>query len=74
MFSKCKANVCVPSIGASALIGLGAYSYFSGRHQLHQQRVAIANSRSMFGMKSRQAGVTGIAATLVGMGVWRLFN
>jgi len=28
----------------------------------------------MFGMKSRQMGITGIAMTLVGMGLWRLVN
>ena len=62
------------SLGASAFIGLGAYSYFSGKHQLRQQRDSILKSRSLFGMKARQAGITGIASVLVGLGVWRLIN
>ncbi len=61
-------------IGASAFMGLGFYSYFSGRHQLQQQQNAILKSGSRFGMKTRQAGITTIAAALVGMGFWRLVN
>ena len=60
--------------GASAFIGLGAYSYFSGKHQLRQQQTAILKSKSRFGIRSRQAGISTIAATLAGMGVWRLLN
>jgi hypothetical protein len=67
---------CLPCrvIGASAFIGLGVYSYYSGHAQLLAQQKAIAKSASMFGLKSRQTGITGIAATLVGMGLWRLVN
>jgi hypothetical protein len=61
-------------LGASALIGLGVYSYFSGRHQLRQQEAAIVRSGSVFGMGARRAGISGIAAVLVGMGLWRLVN
>ncbi|KAI9758911.1 MAG: hypothetical protein M4579_002722 [Chaenotheca gracillima] len=61
-------------IGGSSLVGLGAYSYFSGRHQLRQQQAAILKSGSRFGMKSRQAGITSIAISLVGMGLWRFLN
>lgn len=60
--------------GAGAFIGLGTYSYISGQSQLKAQRTKILKSGSMFGMKSRQAGITGIAAMLVGVGVWRLVN
>ncbi|KAA6414603.1 MAG: exosome complex protein [Lasallia pustulata] len=60
--------------GATALIALGAYSYFSGSHQLQKQQAAILKSKSRFGMKSRQAGIVGIAAAFVGMGFWRLVN
>jgi hypothetical protein len=61
-------------LGATAFIGLGAYSYFSGHSQLKAQSAKIAQSKSLFGMKSRQAGITGIALTLAGMGFWRLVN
>lgn len=60
--------------GASAFIGLGTYSYFSGKHQLRLQQTAILKSKSRFGIQSRQAGITTIAAALVGMGFWRLLN
>jgi len=60
--------------GASAFIGLGAYSYFSGKHQLRLQQTAILKSKSRFGLQSRQAGITTIAAAFVGMGIWRLLN
>ncbi|KAM3074664.1 hypothetical protein ACMFMG_008092 [Clarireedia jacksonii] len=67
---------CLPCriTGATAFIGLGAYSYFSGQSQLKAQEAKILQSKSIFGMKSRQAGITGIAMTLVGMGLWRLRN
>lgn len=61
-------------LGATAFIGLGAYSYFSGTQQLQKQQTAILKSKSRFGMKSRQAGIVGIAAAFVGMGFWRLVN
>lgn len=62
------------SSGSFAFIGLGVYSYFSGQSQLKAQEAKILKSKSMFGMKSRQTGITGIALTLVGMGLWRLKN
>jgi hypothetical protein len=61
-------------LGAAAFLGLGAYSYFSGHSQLKAQQAKILASKSMFGLKSRQAGVTGIALTLAGMGFWRFVN
>ncbi|OAF54530.1 hypothetical protein VC83_09252 [Pseudogymnoascus destructans] len=67
---------CTPCrvTGAAAFAGLGIYSYYSGHAQLLAQQKAIAKSGSMFGLKSRQTGITGIAITLVGMGLWRLVN
>ncbi|KAI9838803.1 MAG: hypothetical protein M1838_004486 [Thelocarpon superellum] len=67
---------CLPcrAIGSAAFVGLGAYSYFSGRHQLRQQEATILKSGSMFGLRARRAGITGIATVLVGMGLWRLVN
>ncbi|MCJ1303304.1 hypothetical protein MMC08_006112 [Hypocenomyce scalaris] len=63
-----------PDNWATAFIGLGAYSYFSGTYQLQKQQAAILKSKSMFGMRSRQAGIVGIAVAFVGMGFWRLVN
>ncbi len=61
-------------LGASAFIGLGGYSYFSGKYQLQQQEARILRSGSRFGMRSRHAGITSIALAFVGMGLWRLVN
>jgi len=55
-------------------MGLGAYSYASGHRQLQAQQARIIASKSIFGMRSRQAGITTIALTLGGMGLWRLVN
>lgn len=67
---------CLPcrATGAAAFIGLGAYSYWSGHKQLREQQAKILASKSMFGMKSRQAGITGIAAALVCAGLYRFVN
>ncbi|KAA8571482.1 hypothetical protein EYC84_001482 [Monilinia fructicola] len=64
----------VDSLDPSHFIGLGIYSYISGQSQLKAQESKILKSKSIFGMKSRQTGITGIALTLVGMGLWRLRN
>ncbi|KAI6248064.1 hypothetical protein HI914_03640 [Erysiphe necator] len=61
-------------MGATAFFGLGMYSYFSGKAQLRLQKDKILRSGSRFGLKSRQAGITTIAMTLLGMGFWRLVN
>ncbi|RKF61617.1 hypothetical protein OnM2_040058 [Erysiphe neolycopersici] len=61
-------------MGATAFFGLGMYSYFSGRAQLRLQKDKILQSGTRFGLKSRQAGITTIAMTLMGMGFWRLVN
>ncbi|GAB0137487.1 hypothetical protein EsDP_00005749 [Epichloe bromicola] len=61
-------------VGSGALFGLGAYSYFSGMSQLEKQRQAILQSKSMFGMRSRRFGITGISLGLVWMGLWRAFR
>ncbi|KAE8445322.1 hypothetical protein EG329_013560 [Mollisiaceae sp. DMI_Dod_QoI] len=76
VLAKDKVEDCTPCrlTGAAAFMGLGAYSYFSGHSQLKAQQAKILASKSMFGMKSRQAGITGIAMTLGLMGFWRLVN
>jgi len=76
ILAKDKPEDCTPCriTGAAAFLGLGAYSYFSGHSQLKAQQAKILQSKSIFGMKSRQAGITGIALTLAGMGFWRLVS
>ncbi|KAL9598876.1 MAG: hypothetical protein Q9219_004216 [cf. Caloplaca sp. 3 TL-2023] len=63
-------------VGASALIGLGAYTYHSGTTQLATRRAAerLRASGSRFGMGARRKGVMGLSAGLVAMGVYRLVN
>ncbi|KAF2237952.1 hypothetical protein EV356DRAFT_508522 [Viridothelium virens] len=59
-------------MGGGAFIGLGVYSFFSGRYQLRQRQAEILKSNSMFGMRSRQLGISGLAMTLVAVGAYRL--
>ncbi|KAK2612333.1 hypothetical protein QQS21_001597 [Conoideocrella luteorostrata] len=61
-------------VGSGAFFGLAAYSYFSGMSQLEKQRQVLLQSKSMFGMRSRKAGVAGISLGLVWMGLWRAFR
>lgn len=60
-------------LGSGAFIGLGAYTYMSGHSQLKAQEAVIKSSKSMFGMPSRRAAITGTATALVGAGVYRWF-
>lgn len=57
--------------GTGAFVGLAAYSYFSGMSQLEKQQAKIIQSGSMFGMRSRKAGIAGISLGLLWMGIWR---
>jgi len=61
-------------LGGGAFIGLAAYSYFSGHSQLEQQRAKIIASKSVFGLRSRRLGITGISLGLAYLGVYRLFQ
>ncbi|KAH8685666.1 hypothetical protein BGZ60DRAFT_522950 [Tricladium varicosporioides] len=71
-----KPEDCTPCrvIGATAFMGLGAYTYYSGHSQLKSQHAKILASKSIFGIKSRQAGITTIALSLAGLGFYRLVN
>ena len=60
--------------GSGAFLGLAAYSYLSGMSQLDRQRTAILQSKSVFGMRSRRLGITGISLGLLWMGLWRAFR
>lgn len=58
-------------IGSGAFFCLAGYSYFSGMSQLEKQRAVILQSKSIFGMRSRRAGIVTISAALAWMGLWR---
>jgi hypothetical protein len=60
-------------LGSAVFIGAGAYTYTSGHAQLKAQEAVIRKSRSMFGMASRRAAITGTSAFMVGLGVYRWF-
>ncbi|KAF2249233.1 hypothetical protein BU26DRAFT_564892 [Trematosphaeria pertusa] len=72
---KAQYDDCTPCriVGSAAFIGLGAYTYVSGHSQLKAQEAAIRQSKTMFGMASRRAGITGTAAVMVGLGIYRWF-
>ncbi|KAM0333020.1 hypothetical protein ACHAQA_001677 [Verticillium albo-atrum] len=61
-------------IGGGAFLCLAGYNYLSGTSHLERQRAAILQSKSMFGMRSRKFGVTGISLGLAYLGIWRLFK
>ncbi|KAF2106118.1 hypothetical protein BDV96DRAFT_508346 [Lophiotrema nucula] len=72
---KAQYDDCTPCrvMGTGVFLGLGAFTYVSGHSQLKQQEAIIRQSKSMFGMASRRAGITGLAATMVGAGLYRWF-
>ncbi|KAL1310658.1 hypothetical protein AAFC00_000925 [Neodothiora populina] len=65
---------CLPCrvMGASAFMGLGAYTYWSGHRQLRLNEQKILQM-GRANMAVRSLGITGIAAGLVGLGVYRAF-
>ncbi|KAH8701910.1 hypothetical protein BGW36DRAFT_290451 [Talaromyces proteolyticus] len=61
-------------VGSGAFIGLGMYTYVQGMRNLKQQERAIMRSSTKYKMGSRQLGIATISASLVSLGVYRLFN
>ncbi|KAJ4993608.1 hypothetical protein SVAN01_00662 [Stagonosporopsis vannaccii] len=59
--------------GSATFLGLGAFTYVSGHSQLRAQEKVIRQSKSVFGMGSRRAAITGTSAVFVGLGVYRWF-
>jgi hypothetical protein len=59
--------------GSTVFIGMGAYTFLSGNSQLKKQEAAILKSKSMFGMASRRAGLMGMSAGMIGLGIYRWF-
>ena len=60
--------------GSTAFVALGGYTYFSGMQSLRERRKAIAMSKSRYKYGSRQLGILSLSATLVGLGIYRMFN
>ncbi|KAK0385062.1 hypothetical protein NLU13_7540 [Sarocladium strictum] len=58
-------------VGSGAFFGLAAYSYFSGMSQLERNQQTLLQKKTLFGMKSRKAGVIGISLGLAYLGLWR---
>ncbi|KAK1750860.1 hypothetical protein QBC47DRAFT_392750 [Echria macrotheca] len=61
-------------VGSGAFLGLAGYTYWSGHTQLQQQEARILASKSMFGMRSRRFGITGISLGLAWLGLWRFIK
>jgi hypothetical protein len=61
-------------LGSSAFIGLGAYTFISGRRTLKENQQKILRSGSVFGIKSRQTALAGTSVMLLGLGIYRLAN
>ncbi|KAJ4309812.1 hypothetical protein N0V94_008757 [Neodidymelliopsis sp. IMI 364377] len=72
---KAQFDDCTPCrvVGSATFVGLGAFTYVSGRSQLKAQEAVIRQSKSMFGMGSRRAAITTTSAVFVGLGVYRWF-
>lgn len=61
-------------LGGTAFIGLGVYTYYEGQKQLALNQNQIKLKKSMLGLGPRKAGIAGISAGLVWMGIYRLFG
>ena len=61
-------------LGSTALVSLGGFTYYTGMKNLRLQRQAIELSRSKYKYGSRQLGIVGLSATLLGLGLYRTFN
>ncbi|KAF1935005.1 hypothetical protein EJ02DRAFT_389848 [Clathrospora elynae] len=70
---KAQFEDCTPCriVGTVTFIGLGAFTYISGHSQIRASEAAIRASKSMLGMRSRGAAITGMSAVMVGLGVYR---
>jgi hypothetical protein len=57
-------------LGATVFVGLGAYTYISGHSQIRDLQ-AKGHVRLL---PARRAGITGMAITFIGLGVYRMIN
>ncbi|KAF2718771.1 hypothetical protein K431DRAFT_230165 [Polychaeton citri CBS 116435] len=61
-------------MGSAVFAGMGVYTYASGMKQLRQQEMTILKSGSLYGITARKYSIFGLSTTLVGMGIYRLYN
>lgn len=61
-------------IGSSAFIALGGYTFFSGRQQLREAALqeTMVKTGTKINFAARRAGIHGLSATLIGLGLYRL--
>jgi hypothetical protein len=59
-------------MGSAAFTGLGFYTYYSGRKNLHLRQEEILRSGTRLGIGARKAMLLVMSAGLVGVGAWRL--
>ena len=71
---SCIPNASFSHAGSSAFVGLGFYTYYSGRKQLLERRQEIIRSSSRFGIAARKASLVGMSALLVSIGAYRMIN
>ncbi|OAL52802.1 hypothetical protein IQ07DRAFT_584825 [Pyrenochaeta sp. DS3sAY3a] len=66
---------CTPCriVGSATFVGLGVFTYVSGHSQIKANEATLRASKSIFGMKSRRAAITGTSAVMLGLGVYRWF-
>ena len=62
------------SLGSTALVSLGGWTYYSGMQQLRLQRKVIEMSKSKYKYGSRQLGIVTLSATFISMGIYRMLN
>ena len=61
--------------GSASFIALGGYTFISGRQQLRKEasQKALTWGGSRLGFPVRSAGIHGMSAMLIGLGLYRLF-
>lgn len=66
---------CTPCrvVGTATFLGLAAFTYISGQAQIQANAAMIRASKSIFGLRSRRAAITGTSAAMLGLGVYRWF-
>jgi len=60
--------------GSATFVGLGAFTYVSGHSQIRANEAAIRASKSVFGVRTRGAAITGTSAVMIGLGIYRWFS
>lgn len=61
-------------MGSAAFVGLGAYTFYSGRKQLKEREVEILRAGGRLGVAGRKALILGMSLVLTGVGAWRLVD